>query len=268
MNNEISNINTTKQTPIEILLRIDEKGMTTARNLYNFLELDKSNYSRWAKVNIVKNSFAEENIDYFPFVIKDERNPNPTTDYKLTAAFAKKLAMTSHTEKGEQARNYFVKVEDTLKKFKKTCTYRLKQPRRKPIDIIFKQNINMAKTLSENTGVKEGIAFAAAIERTEKLSGEDLTAFKKLLPSAKHETGYLNATMIGKKIGLPAKEVNIMLTDKGLQYKNDKKQCRLTEKGKKYGEEFPFERNGHSDYQIRWNDTIIEAVNEKTKMII
>jgi anti-repressor protein len=36
-------------------------------------------------------------------------------DYKLTAAFAKKLSMTARNEKGEQARQYFVKTEDKLK---------------------------------------------------------------------------------------------------------------------------------------------------------
>lgn len=39
-------INTANQTPIEIALGIDEEGMTTARKLYAFLELDSSNYSR------------------------------------------------------------------------------------------------------------------------------------------------------------------------------------------------------------------------------
>ncbi len=265
---KMNKVNIMERTPIEILLRIDENGMTTARNLYDFLELDKSNYSRWTRVNIAENFFAEENIDYFSFVINDERNPKPTTDYKLTAAFAKKLAMTSHTERGEQARNYFVKVEDTLKKFKEDgTTYELKQKRRKPVDVIFKQNMNMAKILSENTGVKGGIAFAIAIERTEELSGEDLTVFKKLIPSAEHETGFLNATMIGEKTGLPAKKVNVLLADKGLQYKNEKKQWRLTNEGKKYGEEFPFKRNGHSDYQIRWSNTIIEFINEKANLM-
>lgn len=43
--NEIT-INTANRTPIEIALGIDEEGMTTARKLYAFLELDSSNYSR------------------------------------------------------------------------------------------------------------------------------------------------------------------------------------------------------------------------------
>ena len=38
---------TSTQTPIEIALKIDENGMTTASQLYSFLELNPSNFSKW-----------------------------------------------------------------------------------------------------------------------------------------------------------------------------------------------------------------------------
>ena len=61
--NEIT-INTASQTPIEIALGIDEEGMTTARKLYAFLELDSSNYSRWCKSNITGNEFAQQVLEF------------------------------------------------------------------------------------------------------------------------------------------------------------------------------------------------------------
>lgn len=105
------------QTPIEIALGIDEDGMTTAKKLYEFLELDSRNYSRWCKSNITENEFADENIDYWAFVIDEERNfnPNPTTDYRLTAHFAKKLSMKGNGERAEQAREYFARLEEKVK---------------------------------------------------------------------------------------------------------------------------------------------------------
>lgn len=110
------NSDTLFQTPIEIVLKIDENGMTTASNLYEFLELDSSHFSRWCNKNIVNNKFATENEDYFPFAIKGERNnPNPKTDYKITSEFAKKLSMTGNTERHEQARQYFIACEQGLK---------------------------------------------------------------------------------------------------------------------------------------------------------
>lgn len=109
---------TSNQTPIEIALGIDEEGMTTARKLYTFLELAPQNFARWCKRNIVENDFAAENEDYLRLFLEEE---TPTggviqrEDYKLSASFAKKLSMQSKTAKGEQARQYFLKVEDKLK---------------------------------------------------------------------------------------------------------------------------------------------------------
>lgn len=108
---------TNNQTPIEITLGVDENGMTTAKKLYEFLELNPSNYSKWIKSNITDNEFAEENIDYEVFVPNNE-NPfggRPTTDYKLSSSFAKKLAMKSNSEKGELARKYFITIENKAK---------------------------------------------------------------------------------------------------------------------------------------------------------
>lgn len=106
-------IKATNQTPIEVLLKIDDEGYTTARNLYEFLELAKSQFSRWAKANIINNPYAEENIDFKGFDINVEGNI--TTDYKITSDFAKKLSMTSNSKRGEQARDYFIAVEKKLK---------------------------------------------------------------------------------------------------------------------------------------------------------
>jgi phage anti-repressor protein len=105
------------RTPIEIALQIDDEGMTTAKKLYEFLELEPKNYSRWCKSNIVDNEFATENEDYWVFFINDE-NPlggRPTQDYKLTAHFAKKLSVRGNSERSEQAREYFTRVEEKVK---------------------------------------------------------------------------------------------------------------------------------------------------------
>ena len=103
------------RTPIEIALDIDSEGMTTARKLYAFLELDNRNYSRWCKSNITENEFAEENVDYWAFVINEEWGGLATTDFPLTAHFAKKLSKKGNGEKAEQAREYFSLVEEKVK---------------------------------------------------------------------------------------------------------------------------------------------------------
>jgi len=102
-------------TPIEIALKIDADGYTTARTLYEFLDLNLGNYSRWCKSNIVENKFAEENVDYFPFLMNEECGGQATTDYKLTSHFAKKLSMKGNGERAEQAREYFTQLEEKVK---------------------------------------------------------------------------------------------------------------------------------------------------------
>jgi anti-repressor protein len=103
------------RTPIEIALDVDTEGMTTARKLYEFLELNPSNYARWCKSNITENEFAEENADFWAFFINEEWGGQATVDYKLTAHFAKKLSVKGNSEKAEQAREYFTRVEEKVK---------------------------------------------------------------------------------------------------------------------------------------------------------
>lgn len=109
---------TSDKTPIEIALQIDSDGMTTLSKLYDFLEINPSNYSRWCRKNIINNPFANEGYDYVSFRHHEE-NPSlggrPKTDYKLTSDFAKQLCMTVRNERGKQARDYFIACEQGLK---------------------------------------------------------------------------------------------------------------------------------------------------------
>lgn len=112
-----TNLEISSQTPIEIALKIDEHGMTTASNLYAFLELNPTQFSRWCKRNIVNNKFATENTDYVCFDISVDSAVKGQTkiDYKITSEFAKKLSMTGNTKRHEQARQYFIACEQGLK---------------------------------------------------------------------------------------------------------------------------------------------------------
>ncbi|WP_279004917.1 antA/AntB antirepressor family protein [[Clostridium] scindens] len=112
---------TSKLTPIEIALGIDNEGRTTATKLYDYLELNPSNYSKWFRKNITENEFAEENVDFYPFVLRYESltGEKDRQDAKLTASFAKKLSMMQKNKKGDAARNYFVGIENGAKKLVK-----------------------------------------------------------------------------------------------------------------------------------------------------
>lgn len=118
------------QTPVEIALGIDEQGRTTARKLYAFLEMDKSQYARWYKTNILENPFAIENEDYevLDINVENSKGGRPSQNFKLSANFAKKLSMQGKTEKAEQARDYFIAVEEKLKEIVQTgISHNIKQ---------------------------------------------------------------------------------------------------------------------------------------------
>lgn len=158
-------INTSKQTPIEIALQIDENGMTTLSALYSFLELNQSHYKRWYNKNIINNDFAVENIDYEIIRPNGEnpKNGRPTIDFKLTSDFAKQLSMTVKNERGQEARRYFIACEQGLK----IATQRLQtqQPDMKPLVdaittltnnmIIIQQDLNTLKEQSDKKKLPE-----------------------------------------------------------------------------------------------------------------
>jgi anti-repressor protein len=157
---------TSKLTPIEIALGIDKDGMTTAKKLYEFLELNPSNYSKWYKSNIIENQFADEGTDYEVFVLNDE-NPQggrPTQDFKLTARFAKKLSMTQKNERGEQAREYFTRVEDGAKKM--VLQYQEMSPQLQFMINIEREQLRQAKEITEVNNRVNSIREVVALDTT------------------------------------------------------------------------------------------------------
>jgi phage anti-repressor protein len=98
-----------------IKISINSEGQTvvSARDLYAFLGHDKSQWARWYSKNIINNKFAIENEDWTGFDLMS--NGNSTKDFALILNFAKKLCMLARTERGEQARQYFIDCETKLK---------------------------------------------------------------------------------------------------------------------------------------------------------
>lgn len=142
---------------------------------------------------------------------------------------------------------------------------KLKKKHHKPIDKAIKQHFNIAETIFNATGIKPELAYAVAISEAEKETGYSYDEYKKLLPSATHEIANYNPTQLGEMLGnIQAKVVNIKLSQLGLQIKKDKT-WRITEEGKKYGEEKPYSRNGHSDYRILWHEGVIELLKMNKK---
>lgn len=155
-------------------------------------------------------------------------------------------------------------TSEVLPTIRKEGTYSIKK-RHKPIDRAIRQHFNIAETIIHATGIKQELAYAVAINEAEKETGYSYDEYKKLLPSAKHDVASFNPTQIGIKIGgISPQNVNIVLERLGLQTKKSGK-WRITDKGKQFGEEKPYSRNGHTDYRILWHERIIEVIENNKK---
>jgi len=71
----------------------------------------KADFTSWCK-RMFEYGF-EENVDYSLTKI-GERNAHNKTDYILTLDTAKEIAMIQRSEKGRQARQYFIAAEKQL----------------------------------------------------------------------------------------------------------------------------------------------------------
>lgn len=121
-----------------------------------------------------------------------------------------------------------------------------------------------AKMLESIFALKHGMALAVSINMTQEQTSVDLDPLKKLVPAEEYP-GYMNPTQVGEKLGgIRPVQVNKLLAEIGLQYKDSvSNSWRLTEDGKGYGEEKPYTNHGHSGYSIAWNDLVVKVLEYK-----
>lgn len=100
----------------------DENGnsVVSGRDLHEFLEVNEK-YTQW--FNRMMGYGFTENVDFISFSEKTEKlGGRPKIDHALTLDMAKEISMIQRTEKGKQARRYFIEVEKAFKE-----QYRLPQ---------------------------------------------------------------------------------------------------------------------------------------------
>ena len=114
------------------LIKINKENNTvSARELHEFLEI-KTPFTKWFE-RMIDYGF-DENSDFRLVRQKCQTNnpKNPTTtyiDYEITLDMAKELCMIQRSEKGKQARQYFINCEKKLKEVVKKPLTALEQLR-------------------------------------------------------------------------------------------------------------------------------------------
>lgn len=124
-----------------------------------------------------------------------------------------------------------------------------------------------AESIEQVYAVKHGMALAVATDMIGSTYGFDTTPLKRLLP-AEENPGYMNPTALAEKAGMLSKNgkpngatANKKLANLGLQTKEGR-DWRLTDKGREYGEEKPYSRNGHTGYAIAWNEKVLKLIEK------
>lgn len=94
-----------------------ERGvLVSSRELYDFLGFAPQHWAKWYKKNIINDIFFEENKDYTQLPLSGS---NKSIDFAISIEMAKEISMLARTEKGKEARQYFIACEQKLKETKK-----------------------------------------------------------------------------------------------------------------------------------------------------
>lgn len=187
---------------MEELIKITEhngKKAVSARELYEFLGYNSTQWGRWYTKNIINNRFAEENEDWIVFdMMSKTQVGRPTKDFAISIDFAKKLSMIANTEKGEQARQYFIACENKLKAI--TNQYQIPQS--------YSEALMLAAQQAEKLELQEGV-------------------IKQQAPKVKYHDRVLNSegviatNVIAKELGTSAVTLNRRLNQLGIIYKSN-----------------------------------------------
>lgn len=181
-----------------VKVKQDDKGnvIVSGRDLHEFLEV-QTPYKKWFD-RMVEYDFAK-NVD---FAVTDKKVHDGTafggvrtiTDHALTLDMAKEISMIQRTEKGKQARRYFIQVEKAYRseqalpqtpeeKLRLTMevTLRLDKRVEEAEQRVKKaeEDINFLKNTSEIDSVqRHGLWKARNRKAVEVLGGKDSNAYK------------------------------------------------------------------------------------------
>ena len=118
----------------------------------------------------------------------------------------------------------------------------------------------IGEAIAKVPGVKAGIAMAATLNCIHENTGLAMDVLRRSLPATHEPICSLNATQLGRLLGLSAVAMNMVLEDYDLQFRNDRDEWELTPAGQAWAEALPYSRHGHSGYQILWNHAVADEL--------
>lgn len=248
---------------IKINYSNNNEQVVSARDLYDFLELSER-FSKWWD-RMIGYGFTD-GVDYTRVqksTVVNNGAKKEIGDYAIKLSMAKELAMIQRTEKGKQARLYFIECEKRLKEIsQKTQQQRLYE--RSPQELLSDNAIALNKMFeSLKLNIPKEIIVSSAIEGTRNAIGYDFPEVRKLL-NKQDEESYHTASSLLMSLNIKRNRTNEVLILLGLQSKGSStfQPYILTELGKQYGVERTYTKGNHQGYQILWRDCLVRYVRE------
>lgn len=194
--------------------------LVSGRELHEFLEV-KTRYNDWFK-EMLKYGF-EENVDFISFTEKSVKpsGGRPATDHHMKIDMAKELSMIQRTEKGKQARQYFIEVEK-----------RWNDP-----DMIVKRAYEILQRKVEKLTTQNLMLEQQVKEMKPKVDYVDTILKNK---------GLVSMTQIAKDYGMSAEKMNKILHELKVQFKQGKQwflYSKYHDKGYTQSETIPITRS-------------------------
>ena len=247
-----------------IKITTNENGVqcVSARELHEFLEIGKV-FGAW--INDMIGYGFEENVDYTTYW-SDSKNGNAveylgspqkmsargyTKEYIITIDMAKELSMIQRTEKGKQARLYFIECEKKLK----TQVPQLTEEQKLAL-LVFEGGFS-------------------AVEASKKMVELQTKPLLETIETQKPKVEYVDKFMngdglfliseIAKKVGITAVRANNILKENKIIYKNGKKYYPYAKTPKDwYGYQESVGKDGAVYSQLKWTS---KGVYEITKIL-
>ena len=175
---------------IKIEVNENQEPVISGRALHEFLEV-KTSYKDWFP-RMVEYGFTEGTD--FCSILSESTGGRPATDHAIKLDMAKELAMIQRTEKGKQARQYFIQIEKDYNSPEK----------------IMARALQIAEKELSTLRLECKVQSQQIAELKPKASYYDLVLQCKDL---------LSMTEIAKDYGMSAKGMNSKLHELGVQYK-------------------------------------------------
>ena len=239
-----------KEELIKITTNDEGKQLVSARELHEFLEI-KTDFRKWFP-RMCEYGF-EENIDYTRAFQKCPTLGGIQTvaDYAISIDMAKELSMIQRTEKGKQARLYFIECEKKLK----TQVPQLTEEQKLAL-LVFEGGFS-------------------AVEASKKMVELQTKPLLETIETQKPKVEYVDKFMngdglfliseIAKKVGITAVRANNILKENKIIYKNGKKYYPYAKTPKDwYGYQESVGKDGAVYSQLKWTS---KGVYEITKIL-